>query len=178
MAILIMSALALFMFTRVVSATVTMGLTAVETPANAPYASTSGNTITHSGLNVSKTRGATSTPVIDAIMQGSIVLTAGVATIDLTAGPGLSGATATSLNGKKNLTMLVKAKAANANPITIKFGAANPYTGFGAAFSVTLDPGLAVEIEGNATAVSATVKNLDVVGTAAQGLDIEIIAGP
>ena len=104
-------------------------------------------------------------------------MTAGAATLDLRACEGTQGAV--DLNGLKPRVIIIEAKAGNANPITIAKGASNGYTGFGAAFSITLQPGQKVMIDDNGagTAVSGTVKTLDVSGTGTQGLNYMIVGG-
>lgn len=161
-----------------VSATIGMTLTVVETfTANVPFVSSTRNSITHSGLTESETLGAATSPTATVLAQGDFALTAGTGTLDLTALEGTQGTV--SLSGLKPRAIIVRAKAANANPITIDVGASNGYTGFGAAFNITLQPGQKVMIEDNGagTAVSGTVKTLDLTGTSAQGIDYMIVGG-
>jgi hypothetical protein len=74
-----------------------------------------------------------------------------------------------------------KNKSTNANAITIAKGASNGYTGFGSAFSVTLQPGDEWTFKGNdnagVTDVGSGAKTLDVSGTGAQVLQFHIVAG-
>ena len=161
-----------------IRATVKMFCTVVETlAASVPFISNTRNSVTHDGLNEEKTLTATSTPTGTTLAQGDVDMTAGAATLDLRACEGTQGAV--DLNGLKPRVIIIEAKAGNANPITIAKGASNGYTGFGAAFSITLQPGQKVMIDDNGagTAVSGTVKTLDVSGTGTQGLNYMIVGG-
>lgn len=177
--LVILLALALLLGVYGVKVTLGMSATAVETldATLAPYLASGSDKVTHSGLNVSAVLDANSVAGtnVTAMGGGSVAMVAGVATINLAAVPKTQGTA--DLTGLKVRFILIRAKAANANPITIAKGAANGYTGFGADFSVTLDPGKSVIVEANATAVAAGVRLLDITGTAAQGLDYMVFAG-
>jgi hypothetical protein len=83
------------------------------------------------------------------------------------------------LNGLKPRAVLFENPATNANPITIAVGASNGYTGFGADYSETLQPGQKVlkRLGSAGTAVSGTVKTLDISGTGTQALKYQMVAG-
>lgn len=156
---------------------VTMTVKETLDPLTIPLADTSDNSITHTGLNKSETNDANSVAGknVTAMAQGSLVLVAGAKTLNLAAAPGTAGNV--DFTGLKIRRMVIRAKATNANPITISFGAANPYTGFGAAFSLTLNPGKCCLLEGDATVVAAGVRTLDIAGTGTQGIDFIATAG-
>lgn len=145
--------------------------------ANAPFAAAGNAKVTHSSLNVSKSLdvnapAGTNTTVT---AQGKVTMVAGAGTLNLAAAPGTAGVV--DLTGLKLRTILFHAAVANANPITVAIGAANGYTGLGAAFSLTLDPGKSQGVEPNATAVAAGVRLFDITGTGAQELEFIITAG-
>lgn len=129
---------------------------------------------------------ATSTPPATLFGAAVITMTAGAATIDLRALVCTDGITR-DFNGLKVRTIKFRASSANANAITVVKGASNGFTGLGASFSLTLPvptgttdgqiPFNVFHDGGGGTAVSATVKTLDVSGTGAQVLHVEVIGG-
>ncbi len=163
----------------VTRATVGIKLDVVEVPpANAAFLDSTKNSLTFNKLSGEKSLTSATTPNVTAHANGSKALTAGSGSLDLTALTGINGA-AVSLDGLKPRAILLENPAANANPITVAKGAANGYTGLGSAFSQVLQPGQKVIIDlGTAgTAVSSTVKVLDLTGTGTQALNYQIIAG-
>jgi hypothetical protein len=98
-------------------------------------------------------------------VQTTVALTAGAATIDLTAAP-FSGGT------KTPKTLFLLNPMSNANSITIAKGATNGYAGFGSAFSTTLVPGQSIQLDGS-SALSSANKTLDLTGTGAQSLVVQ-----
>lgn len=145
--------------------------------ANVPFGQSGSTNVVHSGLNVSKTfeAGSAAGENVTQVIQGQIAMVAGAVTLNLAAAPSTIGVV--DLTGLKLRTLHVRAKADNANPITIAKGAANGYTGLGAAFSCTLDPGKEAAFMPNATAVAAGVRTLDITGTGAQVLEFIATAG-
>src|SRR6185312_1316938 len=87
-----------------------------------------------------KTLGGSTTPPVTAADVAAAAMTAGAGTIDLTA-LATTGGAVLDLTGLTPRVVKIKAPAANAGPVTVAKGAANGFTGFGAAFSVTLPPG-------------------------------------
>jgi hypothetical protein len=161
------------------SVAVTYGFTAttVETLAtNVPAASSP--QVTHSGYNTSGTINGTSTVPATQCAYFSKALSSGAATIDLTALTGTNGATV-DLTGLKVQIARFKNPAANANSITVTFGASNPYLLGGSAWKVILAPGQQVMFFGNDAApdVDSTHKTIDIAGTGSQALEVSIIAG-
>lgn len=171
--VLVCAAVAAVKITWEIKSTVVETLSATA----APFAATGAAKVTHSALNVSKVLDANSAAGtnVTKVVHGTITLTAGAATLNLASVHGTEGTE--DLTGLKIRTVQFMAKAANANPITIAKGAANGYTGLGAAFSLTLDPAKSVGLEANATAVAAGVRTLDVSGTGTQAVDFIITAG-
>lgn len=116
-----------------------------------------------------------------AVTEGGLctkAMTAGAATLDLTALVDVRGRTF-SLSGLKVVSVKIVALAANAGPVTISKGASNGYTGFGSAYSETLPAGAEVTryLGSSGTAVSGTVKTLDLAGTGTDGVQISIAGG-
>lgn len=130
------------------------------------------------GHNTVLVMNATTTPPALQHATFQAALTAGAATIDLTALPGTQGTVVGT--GQKVRACFFRNPATNANPITIKFGAANPYLLLGAAWSMVLTPGQFVGpiyLKDGAPAIDATHKNIDLSGTGAQALDCVIVLG-
>ncbi|VTS03548.1 unnamed protein product [Gemmata massiliana] len=163
----------------VTRATVGIKLDVVEVPpANAAFLDSSKNSLTFNKLSSEVGLTGSGTPNVTAHANGSKALTAGAGSLDLTALVGINGA-AVSLDGLKPRAILFENPATNANPITIAKGAANGYTGLGAAFSHVLQPGQKVlfNLAAAGTAVSSTVKVFDLTGTGTQALNYQIVAG-
>lgn len=157
------------------TATVTEALAVGPGTANPDSPATN---ITHSGFNTSKTLNGASTPPATKVAAFNKALATGAGTIDLTSLPGTNGAVVTML-GLKVQVMKIIAKSTNANPITLTFGASNPYELLGSTFVITLLPGQEVTIYGNDATpdVGSGAKNIDLAGTGSQSVDVIIIAG-
>ena len=162
--------------TYAVTATLIEILPAAQAPG---AANESARTVTQAGFNAAQRvlKSDTSPPVTcGALFQQA--LTGGAATIDLTALDGLNDK-AVNGTGLRVQILRLRAPSSNANPITVAKGASNGYDGFGAGFSVTLQPGaeatlLTRDAGGD---IAAGNKTLDLTGTGAQALDVEIIMG-
>ncbi len=100
------------------------------------------------------------------VVQTTATMTSGAVTIDMTAAPYSGGTTVP-------IRAFFLNPASNANSITIAKGASNGYTGFGSAFSITLAPGESCGLNA-LTALSGSVKTLDVTGTGSQVLVVQI----
>ena len=140
------------------------------------------STVTVNGMNATATLTASTTPPVTAYSAFSKTLSSGSGTIDLTSLPDNNGvAAAVTLNGLKPQVVKLRNKSTNANAITVAKGASNGYTGFGSAFSLTLQPGDEFLWKGNdnsgVTDVGSGAKTLDLTGTGSQVLEVEIIAG-
>jgi hypothetical protein len=162
--------------TYAVTATLVEILPAAQAPGAASEAA---RTVTQAGFNAAQRvlKSDTSPPVTcGALFQQA--LAAGAATIDLTA---LDGFNDKAVNGTGLRVQLLRLRApsSNANPITVAKGVSNGYDGFGSAFSVTLAPGAEATILTNdaGSDIGAGNKTLDLTGTGAQALDVEIIMG-
>ena len=107
------------------------------------------------------TFGGTVTPV-----DFQMTMTAGAVTLDLSAIPTNPVVDGT---GKAVYGLYLLNPATNANSITIAKGASSGYTGFGTSFSTTLAPGESCQLASK-TAISGSVKTLDITGTLAQAL--------
>lgn len=154
--------------------------TVVETlaPSNAPFANATKNQVTHDGLNTNLTLNATSTPPASLHAAFKQLLTAGAASLILTALVGTNGITVNG-NGLKIRAVKFKAATSNVNPITVKFGGANPYNLFGSAWQVVLSPGqeLTAYFADAAPVIGAGANQIDLAGTGTQELDCEIVIG-
>lgn len=161
-------------------ATVGLTLSVIEPIAVDPagFASATKKSITYDGGSESVVLTPTSTPPATLHGVGQVALSSGIATLDLRALTGVNGV-AVDLNGLKPRAILFENPATNANPITIAKGASNGYTGLGSSFSLTLAPKekILLYLDDAGTAVSGTVKTLDLTGTGAQVLNYQIVAG-
>lgn len=146
------------------------------------YVSSSDATVTTNGMNVTTTLTASTTPPATKYSSGRLTLSSGTGTLNLTSLPDANGvAAAVTFDGLKPQVAKFRNLSTNANAITIAKGASNGYTGFGSAFSMTLQPGDEWTFKGNdnsgVTDVSSTVKNLDITGTGSQVLEFSLVAG-
>lgn len=134
--------------------------------------------VQHTGYNQRLLADGTTTPDLTKAAYEQVNLVAGAASIDLTALQ-LNGA-AVDLTGTQPRGILITALAANVGDITVSKGVTNGYTGAGAAFSVTLNPGMSVLLMwtlDNALAVGAGAKTLDLAGTGTDGVQLSAVAG-
>lgn len=132
--------------------------------------------VTHDGLSTGGTFNASSTVPATKVSSGAATLAAGVATINLAAMPGVNGATV-DFTGLK--VQFVKLQNPSANAITIVPGAANGIDLFGAASSVSIQPGQEMLFKFNDTGpdVAAADRTLDLTGTLVQTLNFVFVAG-
>lgn len=155
----------------------TSALTATETlTTNVPDVTS--NSIVHSGYNKTLNLTGATTPPVSKTASFAKALSAGAATIDLTALVGTNGA-AVDGTGLRVVMCKFQAPAANANPITLKFGAASPYNLLGASWQIVLSPGQEVLFYGVAAApaIAAGAKNIDLSGTGSQAVNCIIVMG-
>jgi len=155
-----------------------MGASATETLAAADVPAVSNPTLNHSGYDISETLNASSTVPLSNALYFEKALVAGVATIDLTA---LTDSVGNAVDGttKKLRVFRVSAPTSNTGPITVTTGAANGYAPYGTAGKIVVSPGQANlhYLEGDASAISATVKDIDLSGTGAETLKVTIWLG-
>lgn len=163
-------------------ATIEGNMTILRKLATAPAANASRNYVTLDGYDNTHELTASTTPDADYGDAFELTLTAGAVTLDLTAITGPDAGTI-SYSGKKIRAIKFRAKSTSAGAFTIAKGASNGYTGFGSAFSVTLPANAAGGAwfmfydAGGGTAVSGTVKTLDITGTGTQVIEVAVVAG-
>lgn len=162
-----------------VSVTYATTLTIAETLAtNVPAATAANRVVTHNQFNKNVTLTGATSPPVTTCANFNKAMSGGAATVDLTALTGTNGATVDG-TGLKVQCMKVSAPASNANAITLKFGASNPYNLLGSAFQVQLSPGQEIQIFGDDDTpdIASNAKNLDMAGTGTQSLDFAIVMG-
>jgi hypothetical protein len=146
--------------------------------ANVPAAPAGTRLVTHSSWDTAKTLKVDSSPPVRLWAAAQVALAAGTKTLDLTALLG-TNELITDGTGLRVQVLRLRNPSTNANPISIAKGAANGYDGLGADFKVTLAPGAEHLILTNdaGSDISGTNKNLDMVGTGVQALDVGIALG-
>lgn len=162
-----------------VTAEILMKCTARETLGTGVPASTSaGATITHNQYGIEQTINATSTVPATKVVSFLQALTAGTATIDLTALTGANGASVT-LSGLKVQYFYMKATATNTGAITATEGASNGYELLGNGWTLAVADGMAVAVwgEDETPDVAAGAKTIDLSGTGSETVEIMIVAG-
>lgn len=162
-----------------VAAIYSVAVQATETlETNVQAADANQKSIKYTGYNSSLNLNGASTPPVTKCAYFEQPLTSGAATIDLTALPGTNGATVNT-TGLKVQVFKIKNKAANANPITVTFGASNAYLLGGSAWKFILQPGMEITVFGNDATpdVGSSTKTIDLAGTGAQIAEVAIIAG-
>ena len=144
--------------------------------ANTESASDENRKIIHSAFNESGILSAASTPPVTKAACFVQALTAGTATIDLTALTGTNGA---SVDGTTLKVQYFRMKNLGANPMSITFGGSDPYNLAGADFKMTLEQNQNFEHFGNNATpdIAAGAKNLDLAGTTTQTCEITIVMG-
>lgn len=142
----------------------------------AGYVAAARNSVQYTGGTKEETLTSSSTPAVTTHAVGTAALSGGAVTIDLRALTGLNGV-AVDLNGLKPRYILLSNTGANA--MTVAQGVTNGYTGLGTSATFVIPAGCRwlMEFGSNGTAVSASVKTLDITGTGSQELDYEIVAG-
>ena len=137
-------------------------------------------TATFDGLNTEVTLGAATSPPITKHAEYAKVLSVGAGTIDLTALPVNNHAGSTQdCTGLKVQMAKFQNPVTNANPITVTFGASNPYLLAGAGFKIILQPGEEWTFKGNDTTpdVAGGAKDIDLAGTGSQALNVQLVLG-
>jgi hypothetical protein len=153
-------------------------LTVVQT-LEGDFVAPADNTVSITGLNETETyTGATAVPVTkqSAFEQA---LTAGAATINLAALPGLTAEETVVGTGLKVQLAKFRNLDANANAITVAVGASNGHTLMGAAWTFTLQPGQSITFKGDEAApdIGAADRTIDITGTGAQILECQFVLG-
>ena len=140
------------------------------------------NNTLYDGFDDSASLTSATTPNVTLAALAEITLTAGAATIDLTSVSDVNGVTK-NFNALKIRCIKFRAKSTAIHAFTIAKGASNGFTGLGASFSVTLPANAAGGAwvsfydAGGGTAVSGTVKTLDISGTGTDVLQVAIYGG-
>lgn len=129
----------------------------------------------HIGYDVRRVMDGTTTPDVTGAGYQTFALVAGAKTIDLTSL--LLNGVASNLNGLK--PRAIRFRNTGAANMTIAKGASNGYDGLGSAFSVTLEPGHAVQFDLSSTgnAVGGSNKTFDLSGTGTDTLQFSVVAG-
>lgn len=152
-------------------------LTVTEVLGNIPLANPSESSIVHDQLNRTVSMSATTTVVASVVVAETFALTAGAATIDLTA---LTGTNSKTVDATGLKLQAIKAYNAVGNSaFTLKAGATNPYLAFGTAWSITLnaDCEIMAYLAGTAPAVGGTAKTIDLAGTGTQAIKLMLVFG-
>jgi len=137
------------------------------------------DSVTLTGFDSSYTLNSGSTPPVTDIAAYNVTMTAGAATIDLTALTGLNGGTQ-SASGKKPQWIVMENLAALAqDPITIIPGASNGHEFLGSASKIVLKTGQKFAFFGNdgQEDVDGTHKTWDISGTLSQVLRVVVAYG-
>ncbi len=141
---------------------------------------------TGKGNNASLTLNGTSTPAITKPMISLTITISGTITLDLTAIAAVAiPATATrmvDLTGAKVVGFTLRAKSTNVAAINVAPGGSHPYPIFGAGNDIDVPKGLQIagcfrDVASQLPAVSGTVKNIDISGTNADVLYIDLLTG-
>lgn len=137
------------------------------------------NTITHSGLNSEATYTASTSVPVTKVAEGTVTLSSGTGSIDLTALPGITADETVDMTGLKVQFIKFTAPAANANVVNVAEGASNGYALLGASFTLGLLPGQELLVSANDAApdVASGDRILDITGTGSQELDYAVYAG-
>ena len=164
-----------------VSLSYTGALTVIETldQALVPDAADANRKITHNAYNTNGlSLSGSTTPPVSLCASFVKALSSGTGTIDLTALVGTNGVAVDGTGLKVRAFKFIN-PATNANPITIKFGAANPYNLLGASWQIVLAPGQEAQsyLKDGAPVVGSGAKNIDLSGTGTQALQCQVVLG-
>lgn len=146
-----------------------------------PFVDPANPTVGFNGLNTSGVLNAGSTVPATKHAADVCTMSDGTGSINLAALPGKTAEETVVGTGLKVQILILRAKATNANPITVAKGASNGY-GLNAAngtWSETLDPGQvrAFYLKDSAPDIASDKRVWDVTGTGAQGLEYQIVMG-
>jgi len=144
-------------------------------------ADTANNTVTLDGDDEDFTLTGTTTPAITKVSRFTITLSAGAATLDLTAIPGLTPNETIDGTGLKVQAIKFTPSSGNANPITASKGGTNGYglTAAGTTWSIPMDAGQSSLRNTNnaAPAIGGSAKTIDFAGTGSQTIKVTIWLG-
>lgn len=152
-------------------------ITITETLSNG-YLDATRNRVTYTGLNAKTNLDATTTPAVSKVSVFAQAMTAGAATIDLTALTGTDGQVVDG-TGLKVRAVKLRNKSGNTSAITIQPGASDGYNLAGAAFKIAVEIGQSVTLELGTMAptIGPTAKNIGITGTLAEVLECAIVMG-
>ena len=159
-----------------VSVTYAATATVVETlPNNTGSAPTATRQVTHTEYNESATLNSGSTPPATLVAEFLLTLTAGAATIDLTA---LTGTNSATVDGTGLRPQVVRIKNLGANAMTFVTGASNGHNHFTSSGTVVRPSGHIMNFpyDGDED-IDATHKTWGVSGTGSQTAEVTIILG-
>jgi hypothetical protein len=145
---------------------------------NAPFASS--KTVTHSSQNRSLNLAGDTVPPVTKFASKRLALTAGSATLDLTAlnGWGTNG-TNVDATGLKLQLLRIRNPAGNTTAMTLELGASNGYEAFGTAWSLDIPVNglFHFEFMDGTPDVGPTAKSIEITGTGSEILEIEMTFG-
>lgn len=152
------------------SGTYPLGITGVTDPS-----------VQHQVYGGAKALSSSSTPPVTKSWEGEVALTAGTATLDLTA-LDQGDLTALDLTGEDVVAISIRGDDGQTAPITLSVAASNGYDihGSGAGEEIcSVEAGDEVLIykDGNAPAVSSTVKDITLTGSGTEKCHVMILAG-
>lgn len=163
-----------------VSVTYTAALTIRETLTdNVPAAVETKRLVTHDQFNKTSTIDSGTSPAGTLSATFEQALTAGTATIDLTALVGTNDI-AVDGTGLRVQAIRLVCKTANTSPVSIGEGAANGYDGFGSSFLLGLpaDGNFLIETQGGGAVIGGANKTLDLASSDVDAIvEISILLG-
>lgn len=155
-------------------------LTVLET-LTGPFVSDADSTVTTNGLNEEGTLTAASAIPVTKHAAYELTMSGGSGSINLAALPGLTAEETVVGTGLKVQGLKFRNKSTNANKITVAKGASNGYglCASGDAWSVVLSPGQSVLflLDEVAPNVASDARVIDVTGTGAQVLEVQVVMG-
>lgn len=142
-----------------------------------PAVATGGNVLRHTGYSKSGTLNATTSVPATKWAAFLQALSAGAATIDLTAVTGTQGTV--TFSGLKIQLFMATATTGNTGAITLTEGASNGYELAGNTWKVAVQSGQSFLFYGNELApdVGGSTKTIDLSGTGSETVQISIVGG-
>lgn len=133
--------------------------------------------VTHNGFNTGQTFNSTTTPPGTKSASHTLPMVSGAAIIDLTAL--VNGGSTIDGTGLKVQCAKFQCPATNGAAITVKFGAATPWQGLGASFTLTIPAGgeILFNLANVGVVIGPTHKDIDISGTGTDALNYEFILG-
>lgn len=137
------------------------------------------DTATIDGMDATATYTASTSVPVTKVASGTVTLSSGTGSIDLTSLTGLTADEVVTMLGLKPQFVKLRNKSTNANVITIAEGASNGHALLGASFSFKLLPGQEALFNLNEAApdVASGDRIWDITGTGSQVLEYTIVGG-